>query len=90
MVACDGESLAIAAIPLRFGEILSTAEMMPDFSSLPLERWPANRCPPPGGEGPYMHMETIPSPPNRRLTLALSRLTQLARIEVVAAFKRRS
>jgi hypothetical protein len=62
--------------------------MMPDFGSLPLARWPANRCLPPSGEGLYM--ETIPSPPNRRFALALSRLKQLARIQIVAPFKRRS
>jgi hypothetical protein len=87
MVPCDREASAQGAVPLRFGEILSAAEMMPDFGSLPLKRWPINRCPPPSGEGPYML--TIPSPPNRRFALALSRLTQLARIQIVAAFKRR-
>jgi hypothetical protein len=88
MVARDREASAQGAVPLRFGEILSAAEMMPDFGSLPLERWPVNRCPPPGGEG--LSIETIPSPPNRRFALALSRLAQLAGIEIVAAFKRRS
>jgi hypothetical protein len=62
--------------------------MMPDFGSLPFARWPGNRCPPPSGEGVYM--ETIPSALNRRFALALSRLKQLASIQIVAAFKRRS
>jgi hypothetical protein len=88
MVACDREASARGAVPLRFGEILSAAEMMPDFGSLPLERWPAIRCPPPSREGLYM--ETIPRPSNRRFAVALSRFAQLARIEIVAAFKGRS
>jgi hypothetical protein len=88
MVPCDREASAQGAVPLRFGEILSAAEMMPDFGSLPLERWPVNRCPPPSREGLYM--ETIPSPSNRRFAVALSRFAQLARIEIVAAFKGRS
>jgi hypothetical protein len=87
MVACDRDSSAPDAIPLRFGEILSAAEMMPDFGGLPLERWPANRWSPPSGEGTYL--EAVPSPPTRPFMLALSRLTELARTEIVAVFKRR-
>ena len=87
MVACDREASARGAVPLRFGEILSAAEMMPDFGSLPLERWPVNRCPPPSGEGPCM--ETIPE--FRRT--AASRLHcrdshSWQEFEIVAAFER--
>ena len=85
MVACDRESPAPDAVPLRFGEILSAAEMMPDFGSLPLERWPLYRCSPPSREEPNSAIAI--SPPNRAFALVLSRLTALG-TEIVAAFKR--
>jgi hypothetical protein len=87
MVACDRESSAPDAVPLRFGEILSAAEMMPDFGSVPLERWPLYRCPPPGGKGPYL--ATVLSWPKRLFVPVLSRLRELVRTEIIAVFRHR-
>jgi hypothetical protein len=86
MVACNQETSGPDASPLRFGEILAAAEMMPDFGSLPLECWPGNQCLLPSHE--ETRLAAGPSLSNGALARMLARFTRLVATVLAAAFAR--
>jgi hypothetical protein len=51
MAADDYEPSDLDTTPLRLGEILAVAEMLPDHGGIPLEQWPGCRYLQPRHEG---------------------------------------